>query len=583
MDKDIKDFIIESELLNLKQIKEIENNVFKNNINFFDAVLESGFLDQETLSKISAHLVGIPQVSLRDKNISMEILENIPESICCENNILAFENKDGVVSVAFCDVKSLDILNSIFENRSDNLKLFLAEKSDIEQQKEIYKKLVFEEKILKNKNQSELIKKIDDFSILRESDLPKDFLGELLDDKNTDDFIKTLLENAVTSRASFIYFNIGKENLKISFRIFDKKYPNLEIDKDITFSIFSKLKFLADLKINSKENILEGVFEKEILGKKYNLNLSFIKGDFGESLTIEVINLDNEFKADILNLSNKQENYFLQIINKKSNIITIAGDKKLENIKNLYKFLESESKKEYEVYSLESDTLQQLQFVNQVSISKKNNISNIVAKIIKNNPEVIAIDYFTKTSFLMLFKYASFGKKVYLNIGKDLNMLVNIIFDLKLDKGLLVKNFSYFIQNQEFNKLDMDNKKKDFLNKKEISLVNKFLSDTELKSLFIENDLEKEIKKGIKDVPFYKNKKKVKIFKLKKDQQELVNIKGIFNLGLILEKEFLKKSKDIEIKNSINKEIKKKILENGILASFRGLIDIKEVLKYLTK
>jgi hypothetical protein len=101
--------------------------------------------------------------------------------------------------------------------------------------------------------------------------------------------------------------------------------------------------------------------------------------------------------------------------------------------------------------------------------------------------------------------------------------------------------------------------------------------------LFINEDLEKEAKKGIANLTFYTNKRKEWIISLKKDKNSKINIKGIFNLGLVFEKEFLKKSNKVKTKNAIEKEIKTKVLENALLASFRGKIDIKEVLKYLTR
>lgn len=584
MDENIKEFILESDLMSLEKVKEIENISFKKNISFFDAVLKEGFLDQEILSKISAHLMGIIEVSLKNYPIDLDTYQIIPELVSYENNIIAFKNNKKTVSVAFCDMKSLEILDSIFSTKPEELNIFLASKKDIEEHKKKYRKLIHEEFDLKSKNQLKRVKTLEKYAFDTEKDLPNEFVEEFLNDNNIDDFINSLLEHAIFSRASFIYINNNGENIKISFRIFGKNYKVIEVNNNIYFSLFSKLKFIADIKIDAKDLISESSFTKRLFNQDYNFSLSIVRNDFGQTATIEIKDLSESFKFNDNYLSKNQKDLFLSSQDSKTGFVIINGKENILKKKILYTFLEKESQKEKEVYSIEDSVLHQISFVNQISLSNTKKLMGILSKVLHNKPEVIAVENCMKSSLLALFNYVNFGKKVFLSLNIKSDELINNIFDLNLEKGLVAKNFLAFINIQKFNKLDSKKIDKQFLNKKEMDLVHKFLSDDEIKDIFYQENFKKDSVKGLKKIPFSTKNNKKRFLSLKKEElEEEIAIKSIFNVGNVLENAFLEKLNKIDTKNNINKAIKKSMLENLLLASYRGYIDIKEVILYLTK
>ncbi|MCD5396777.1 MAG: hypothetical protein LRZ98_01365 [Candidatus Pacebacteria bacterium] len=127
-----------------------------------------------------------------------------------------------------------------------------------------------------------------------------------------------------------------------------------------------------------------------------------------------------------------------------------------------------------------------------------------------------------------------------------------------------------------------EEKQKYFLNKKEIKLINRYLTDNEIKNLFYNENLEKEGEKKLSKMIFYTKKEK-KGFLKSKNETEKISIQGISHLGLFFEDVYFEKLTKVEIKNKFNFSRKKAILENLILASHRGIIDIKDIFSSLSK
>lgn len=159
--KYIRDFITESEIVSLEDLKKVDDYVFEKNVDFLDALVEIGFLNQETLSKIYAKIMGINKINLGEKIVSFENFKKIPEVISQEHNLICFCADENTIDIAFCDIKSLEVLEDIFP-ANINSRFFLAEHKDIIEKKEEYMELVSEELFFKNQKNVDKISKIKD-------------------------------------------------------------------------------------------------------------------------------------------------------------------------------------------------------------------------------------------------------------------------------------------------------------------------------------------------------------------------------------------------------------------------------------
>ena len=150
------------------------------------------------------------------------------------------------------------------------------------------------------------------------------------------------------------------------------------------------------------------------------------------------------------------------------------------------------------------------------------------------------------------------------------------MLDFDFDKGKIIRNFNLFIEHKKFKKINRDLSKKIFLSKDDLIILKSFISSREILDLFKEENLIKKDISKIEKIPFFTKGKKDK-------SKDNIYIRGILDLGLSLENSFLKKYSKEKIKLTLKQNIKRTIIENALILSFNGDIDLKDILKYLTK
>jgi hypothetical protein len=157
----LREFVEDSELLSAKDLEFIDGYVFEKNVDFLDALLENNFLNQEILSEISASIMGVPNINLKNKIIDLETFSVIPELISKKHNLVCFKMENNFAHIAFSDIKSLEILENILPKKI-KCKFFLAKENDILEKKADYVELLSEELSFKTENNVNKIFKIKD-------------------------------------------------------------------------------------------------------------------------------------------------------------------------------------------------------------------------------------------------------------------------------------------------------------------------------------------------------------------------------------------------------------------------------------
>lgn len=586
----IKNFISESGLLSESKIKKIENTMFERNIDFLEALMENNFLDQQTLAEISASIMGVPRVNLEEKIITLDVFKNIPELITQAHNLVCFEINEESISVAFSQTRDLEVLEKYIPDNLE-LKLFLADRKSIAKKVEKYVQLNSEENFFKMEKNVNKIVTTETFGVRSDEDLPRHFRNDIANDLYTEKFITGILEHAVEAQADFIFFNLSDSgDIEIAFRISDRNYPVMNIGRNVMFSISASIKSRVDINIFEKFIIKQGSCSQDILGETFTLFSTFTQTDFGETVTLQ-IEKNKKFKTDIILLSKKQRDIILSSQKKDSGFFILSGHKESGKSRTLYNFLEFDVAKHKDVYSLEHTVKHNLNYTKQISLDERTNIIPIVSKITANHADVVAVEKISAGLLPMLFNYVSTSKKVFLSHSKPIGALVDTILEMDFDKGQMVKNFALFIEHAKFARLQAQDSEQYFLNKEEIKTLKTFISEKEITEVFKEEGMEKESKKSLAKIIFHTRKKtgkKSKFFtsssvKANTSAAQSIYLRGALDLGLFLENSFLKRFGKEKIKNTLRKEVKKAVLENALLATHRGEVDIKEVIKYLTK
>src|SRR3990167_6498097 len=99
IDKDIKEAIAASGFATEQDVAVGEKIAHDQNRPLIDVLIERGILLEKFLGQAIADYIKFPYVDLKNRSVPDELLKIIPENIASEKRLIAFELKDGTVSI----------------------------------------------------------------------------------------------------------------------------------------------------------------------------------------------------------------------------------------------------------------------------------------------------------------------------------------------------------------------------------------------------------------------------------------------------------------------------------------------------
>ncbi|WP_461204339.1 GspE/PulE family protein [Clostridium sp. DL1XJH146] len=206
--------------------------------------------------------------------------------------------------------------------------------------------------------------------------------------------INTIIEMAISKKASDIHIEPFKEETKIRFRIDGYLREYRRIPVSIYKGMLTRIKLLSDLDISLKRIPQDGKYTFNINNKKCDLRISTIPTVFGEKIVIRILDKSNNcFALNDLKLNGDERKKIDNILNHSSGLILIAGPTGSGKTTSLYSFINEINRESLNIVSIEDPVEYTIKNVNQINVNLKSGLtfSNGLRSILRQDPDVIII------------------------------------------------------------------------------------------------------------------------------------------------------------------------------------------------
>jgi len=246
-----------------------------------NVVLQKGILSETELTKAFAEYSGIPFVEIKPNDIPKETLNKIPERIARQYNAVLFKiDENGTYHLAMDDPDDVQAVNFIEKEIGDNTKLYIATHDNILACLENYAGDVGE--------------KLEDvIDIQREEDASAAQQvtdSDIAEDSPIAQTINLLLEYAIRSSASDIHIEPREDFVQVRYRIDGVLHEVNRLPKNVLGSLVSRIKILANLKIDERRVPQDGRFKIKVAGRQYALRVSTLPIADGEKIVMRILN-----------------------------------------------------------------------------------------------------------------------------------------------------------------------------------------------------------------------------------------------------------------------------------------------------
>ena len=207
-------------------------------------------------------------------------------------------------------------------------------------------------------------------------------------------YVNSLLERAITSRASDIHLEPSEHDLKIRLRIDGVLHEVDAVPRGIQSALISRLKILSGLDITERRVPQNGRITKDMGGRSIDLRAATLPTVWGENVVLRVLDTGG-IDLELRKLGFTEYNYdrFSQSFGKPHGMVLVTGPTGSGKSTTLYATLGEIAKPEVNVITVEDPVEYRMDGINQVQVNVKAGLTfaAILPAILRSDPDVVLI------------------------------------------------------------------------------------------------------------------------------------------------------------------------------------------------
>lgn len=363
--KNLLDILLSEHLLTPEQLEDIKLKSATQGLSYEKVLRSLNLVTDEKLLEAKARLLGIPFISLLSISFSPQAISFVPRLIAERFSLipLNLDEKTQTLSIAMSDPVDLDALQFVRQKTGLNIKTFVASPQDITRAiNQEYKQDIIGEVGRALKESDEISKKPRTVNIKQ--------IPEIIKEAPVAKIVSTILEYAVTSRASDVHIEPQDDRVRIRYRIDGILYDKLSLPKRVQDAIVSRIKILSQMKIDEHRIPQDGRFNFKIMDKEVDLRISALPTVNGEKIVMRLLRKTGGAPGlDELGLGGVSLKNLETAMLRPHGIIIVCGPTGSGKTTTLYSVLSQLNTTRVNIMTLEDPVEYQLQGINQVAIN----------------------------------------------------------------------------------------------------------------------------------------------------------------------------------------------------------------------
>lgn len=360
----ILDVLLSEHLITPAQYEEIKVKSASEGKSIEGIISSLNIVPEERLTEAKAVVLGIPYISLSTVSFSPQAMGLIPKAVAERFNLIPFmyDDKTKTLSIAMGNPVDLEAISFVKQKTGVNIKTFAASVADVTNAIS----LQYRQELVGEIGQA--IKETEEFDKVKTVDSSQ--IAQIIKEAPIAKVVSTILEYAVTSRASDVHIEPQEDRVRVRYRIDGILYDRLSLPKNVQEAVISRIKILSEMKIDEHRIPQDGRFNFAIEGKEVDLRISVLPTAFGEKIVMRLLRKSGgiptlaELGLDGIALKNLET-----AILRPHGIIIVCGPTGSGKTTTLYSVLSKLNTTRVNIMSLEDPVEYQIPGVNQVQIN----------------------------------------------------------------------------------------------------------------------------------------------------------------------------------------------------------------------
>ena len=383
--------LLKQQLVSKEKSAELENKVEKSGDTQEEVILKEKIMPEDDLFNLKAKVLNLPFFKInKDQEIPLDILELISEEAVVNYKMIPLFKKGNAIGVGMVypeDISAQNALRFLSNKGSFSYNVHVITLNDLNDVLKQYSALKRETKRALtefSKEKSEIL------VALAQGSTSVDVSGEAPIIR----MVLVILRHAIEGNASDIHIEPGREKLNVRFRQDGVLHLSLFLPLNVHSSIVSRIKILANLKIDENRIPQDGRFSAKINNKDIDFRVATLPTLYGEKVEIRILDPAEGLKSfDKIGLVGKNFELVQEAIKRPYGLVIASGPTGSGKTTTLYAILRILNQESVNIVTIEDPIEYSIDGVNQSQVKPEigYSFSEGLRQILRQDPNIIMV------------------------------------------------------------------------------------------------------------------------------------------------------------------------------------------------
>jgi type IV pilus assembly protein PilB len=376
------------------QYEEVAAEIKRSGTPAIQLLQDFGIMRLEDVLHVMANNLGTEVVSLRDRELSPDLLKTIPANVARMYHCVPVAMNNGTLQVALAEPLDPATADEIGFASKREVQVVVADPAEIE--KAIERFYGQDE----NENFADILKELgSDADIAREvSEAGEGTDARLVENLANEapivKFVNLVVSQAVQDRASDIHFEPFETEFRIRYRVDGALYEMSPPPKHLALPVISRLKVMANLNISERRMPQDGRINFPIGGRMIDLRMSTLPTQFGESVVLRVLDRSAvNLEIESLGFPKYLFDYVTEVIQRPNGIFIVTGPTGSGKTTTLYSALRRVNTIDSKLLTAEDPVEYDIEGIMQVAINEAAGLTfgKALRSFLRQDPDIIMV------------------------------------------------------------------------------------------------------------------------------------------------------------------------------------------------
>ncbi|MCP4644151.1 MAG: Flp pilus assembly complex ATPase component [bacterium] len=394
MKRRLGDVLLEQDLITQEQLQECLGLQRSSGQSLAHILVERGYLAEEDLVVTLSEQLGMPHIRVANYNIPKEVLNEIPETLARQYQMLPVSVTGDVLTVAMADPLNIMALDDLRMLTSYEIEPVVAVESELieaidrhyggQQSAELYNELVASDDSQDGLEVVEEQESLEDISTMEAE----------AQDAPVIRLVNLILVKGLENRASDVHVEPFEKVLRVRYRIDGMLEEMKNPPKNVQAALTSRLKIMSNLDIAEHRVPQDGRFRIKYKGREIDFRISFLPCYYGEKIVMRVLDKSNlTLDLDALGFEQQPMDAFSEALKLPFGMILLTGPTGSGKTTTLYSALHKLNSIGTNIVTVEDPIEYELFGVNQVQAKAEVGLTFAAGlrSILRQDPDIVMV------------------------------------------------------------------------------------------------------------------------------------------------------------------------------------------------